>query len=136
MIEVKKFLIYNYYGDIMECLFCKIIDGEIPSYTIYEDEYVKCFLDINPVSNAHTLIIPKKHFLDINDIEEEYLLKIINTSKKIMKLITEKMDATGFTLSQNNGSCEEVKHFHLHVIPSYKNKSKIDIENVYKMLTK
>ena len=51
------------------CIFCKIVKGEIPSYTIYEDEIVKCFLDINPLSTGHTLIVPKKHFRDAFDID-------------------------------------------------------------------
>ena len=57
----------------MDCIFCKIINGDIPSYTIYENEYVKCFLDVNPLSKGHTLIVPKKHFKDIYDID--YLLE-------------------------------------------------------------
>jgi hypothetical protein len=55
------------------CIFCKIINGEIPSYTIFEDDLIKIFLDINPSSNGHCLVIPKKHFVDINDIDSEYL---------------------------------------------------------------
>ena len=136
MIEEKVILIYNIYGDKMNCIFCKIINGEIPSYTLYEDEYVKCFLDVNPVEDAHTLIIPKKHFIDVTDIEDEYLLKIFEASRKIISLIQEKTDADGFVLTQNNGSVEEVKHYHLHVIPNYKSKKKTDIEEVYKLLTK
>ena len=71
----------------MDCLFCKIIDGDIPSYTIYEDEYIKCFLDVNPQSLGHTLIIPKKHFLDVNDIDLEYMTEINKASKIIVKLL-------------------------------------------------
>ena len=136
MIEEKVILIYNKYGDKMNCIFCKIINGEIPSYTLYEDEYVKCFLDVNPVADAHTLIIPKKHFVDVNDIDHEYLLNVVEASRKIISLIQDKTDADGFVLTQNNGSVEEVKHYHLHVIPNYKNKKKTDVEEVFKMLTK
>ena len=120
----------------MDCIFCKIINNEIPSYTLYEDEYVKCFLDVNPVANAHTLIIPKKHFVDANDIDGEYLIKINEASRKIMKLITEKMHADGFKLVQNNGTLEEVKHYHLHILPNIKNNKKMSIEEVYELLTK
>lgn len=120
----------------MDCIFCKIIKNEIPSYTLYEDDYVKCFLDVNPISNAHTLIVPKKHFVDAFDIEEEYLIKIAEASKKIMNLISEKMNADGFKLVQNNGTLEEVKHYHLHILPNYKNKKKIDIKDIYDKLTK
>ena len=120
----------------MDCLFCKIIKGDIPSYTIYEDDYVKCFLDINPASNAHTLIVPKKHFIDVKDIEDEYLLKVFEASRKVIALIEERLNADGFILTQNNGSVEEVKHYHLHVMPQYKNNKEISVEEVYKLLTK
>ena len=121
---------------MMNCIFCKIIDGEIPSYTLYEDDYVKCFLDVNPVSNGHTLIVPKKHFVDINDIDDEYLLKVYDASRKIIALLKDKTDADGFKLTQNNGSLQDVKHYHLHVIPNYKEKDKKSVEEVYELLTK
>ena len=70
-----------------DCLFCKIIDGNIPSYTIYENEFVKCFLDINPKSAAHTLVIPKKHYTDIFDIDLETLNHINEGVKKVIEII-------------------------------------------------
>ena len=66
----------------MECLFCKIINGEIPSYKIYEDDYTYAFLDINPDSNGHTLIVPKCHFTDLDDIDLDTLKHINESSKK------------------------------------------------------
>ena len=122
----------------MDCLFCKIINGDIPSCTIYEDEYVKCFLDINPVALGHTLIIPKKHFKDIYDIDEEYVLKILSTTRKITELLHKKLNTTGFKLVQNNGTAQEVKHYHLHIIPCYNGKKKelMDIKELYELLTK
>ena len=71
----------------MECLFCKINKGEIPSYTIYEDEVVKVFLDINPKHNGHTLIIPKKHYKDIEDIDMDTLSHIMKIAKKMYQLL-------------------------------------------------
>ena len=65
------------------CIFCKIIDGSIPSKTIYEDEIVKVFLDINPLNPGHTLIIPKKHFKDFDDIDLETLNHIMKVAKEI-----------------------------------------------------
>lgn len=121
----------------MECIFCKIINNEIPSYTIYEDEYVKCFLDINPTGNADTLIIPKKHFVDNSDIDNEYLIKIHEASKIVIDKISSKLNASGFELTQNNGSVQEVKHYHMHVFPKYDNKSnKMNLEDVFNLLTK
>ena len=121
----------------MDCLFCKIINGDIPSYTIYENDYVKCFLDINPVSMGHTLIIPKKHFLDINDIDSEYILKVQEASKEVVKLLNKNLKPDGFKLVQNNGNLQEVKHYHLHVIPSYiKNKRNKNVEEIFKTIVK
>ena len=67
----------------MDCIFCKIIKGDIPSYTIYEDEIVKVILDINPVSNGHMLIIPKTHYVNLMDIDTSVLSHIMNTSKDL-----------------------------------------------------
>ena len=121
----------------MDCIFCKIIKGDIPSYTVYEDEYVKCFLDVNPISNGHTLIVPKKHFTDINDISMEYLTKINETAKEIVKLLNDKLNPSGFRLVQNNGSVQEVKHYHLHIIPIYSGrKAKKEVSKVYDLITK
>ncbi len=121
----------------MECIFCKIINNEIPSYTIYEDEYVKCFLDINPIENADTLIVPKKHFVDNNDIDNEYFLKVHEASKIVIDIINRKLNASGIELTQNNGSIQEVKHYHMHVFPKYINRNKkMKVEDVFNLLTK
>ncbi len=119
----------------MNCIFCKIINNEIPSYTIYEDDIVKVFLDIHPDSNGHTLIIPKKHFQDLDDIDNETLSYIMTITKKIKLLLEEKLGADGITLIQNNGVIQEVKHFHLHLKPHYKNNtSLVDVETIYHKL--
>lgn len=120
----------------MDCVFCKIISGDIPSYKIYEDDDILAFLDINPVSAGHTLIIPKKHILDIMEIETELLIKIFNKAKDVAKLINVKLNSSGFTLVQNNGSVQEVKHFHLHVIPRYEIKNELAPKEVFEILTK
>ena len=119
----------------MDCIFCKIINGDIPSYKIYEDEVVLAFLDVNPYNPGHTLIVPKKHTLDINSIDDETLMHILKVSKKISKLLTDKLKCEGFTLIQNNGFVQEVKHFHLHVIPKYKNNLEMNITDVYEKIT-
>lgn len=121
----------------MDCIFCKIIKGDIPSYTIYENDYVKCFLDVNPLSNGHTLVIPKKHFKDIYDIEEEYLNEINKASKKIIELIDEKLSPNGYKLQQNNGNLQEVKHYHLHIVPSYiENQDIISAKDIFDKIVK
>lgn len=121
----------------MDCIFCKIIKGDIPSYTIYENDYVKCFLDVNPLSNGHTLIIPKKHFKDLYDIEEEYLTEINKASKEIIKILDEKLSPNGYKLQQNNGNLQEVKHYHLHVVPSYiENQDIISAKDIFDKIVK
>ena len=109
-------------------IFCKIIKGEIPSYTIYEDDIVKVFLDVNPNHNGHTLIVPKNHYENLFDIDEEVLNHILKISKKISSLLKEKLNYDGITLSQNNMYGQDVKHYHLHLIPKYKEEEKLSIE--------
>ena len=107
----------------MDCLFCKIIKNEIPSMTIYEDDIVKAFLDINPSTNGHTLIIPKKHYENIYDVDNETLTYIFNIAKDISKEYKEKLNCEGTTFIQNNELGQDVKHFHLHLLPRYKEDS-------------
>lgn len=117
-------------------IFCKIINNEIPSYKIYEDDVTIAFLDINPNVNGHTLIIPKKHYKDLYDIDDETFTHIINVARKIGPLLQEKLHADGITLVQNNGLYQEVKHFHLHVRPQYKDKQELKpIEEIHKIIT-
>ena len=111
----------------MDCLFCKIINGDIPCYKIYENDYVLAFLDINPDSDGHTLIIPKKHFTDLDDIDETTLSEIFKTAKLIKKMLEEKLGCEGIVLQQNNGFVQEIKHYHLHLKPYYKNKISIEM---------
>lgn len=121
----------------MDCIFCKIVNGEIPSYTIYEDDLVKCFLDINPDSNGHTLIIPKKHFVCLDDIDSSILNHIMEVAKTLKKNLENKLNIDGLTLIQNNGDVQEIKHYHLHLKPYYKNALKeMSIEEVYNILKK
>jgi len=117
------------------CIFCKIINGDIPCYNMYENEYVLAFLDINPDCDGHTLVIPKKHYRDLNDIDLETLNKIFEAVKLLISELVDKLNCDGFTLVQNNGDIQEVKHFHLHIKPYYNKKRKvIKAEETYKML--
>ena len=105
----------------MECLFCKIINKEIPSKIIYEDQTLMAFLDINPTTNGDTLIVPKKHYKDFLEIDNDTLTKINDLSKKIYPIYKEKLNCDGLTLSNNLDYGQEIKHFHMHFIPRYKN---------------
>lgn len=119
----------------MDCLFCKLANHELETNMIYEDDVVACFLDAYPDSNGHVLIVPKKHTLNLDTIDDEVFLHIIKVAKKIKKVIEEKMHCDGLTLIQNNGDVQEIKHFHLHLKPYYKNEvEKMDINEVYQIL--
>lgn len=105
-----------------DCIFCKIIKGELPSRTVYEDELIKVIMNINPTTNGHLLVLPKEHCVDIFDIDE----KIINHSFKIIRdtlypLLRDNLGCEGLTLSENNLLGQEVHHFHIHVTPRYQN---------------
>ena len=105
-----------------DCIFCKIIKGELPSKTIYEDDLIKVIMNINPSTNGHLLVLPKEHYENIFDIKEE----IINHSFKIIRdnlypLLKDKLKCEGLTLSENNLLGQEIPHFHIHVTPRYQN---------------
>lgn len=108
-----------------DCIFCKIIKGEIPSYKIYEDEKVYVFLDIHPWSRGHCLVLPKKHTRDILETDTETLTDVILTVQKISALVKEKLGAAGINILQNNNRIagQEVDHIHFHIIPRYKDGS-------------
>ncbi len=105
-----------------DCIFCKIVNGEIPASKIYEDEKILVFLDVNPATNGHMLIIPKKHYQDLLTISDDIInhsIKIIR--EKLYPLVKDKLNCVGMSLGQNNGYGQEVKHFHIHLIPRYNN---------------
>lgn len=107
----------------MDCVFCKIVKSEIPCHKIYENTDVLAFLDINPLTKGHCMVIPKKHCQDIFDISESDLQKVIVAAKRVSEKIKNTLKADGIRLSQSNGKAagQEVMHFHLHVIPRYLN---------------
>ena len=105
------------------CIFCKIIAGEIPSYTIHEDDEFKVILDINPASKGHALIIPKVHYANLYEIDEEVAARAMKLAKKLATRMTEVLKCDGFNLLQNNyeAAGQTVFHFHMHLIPRYEN---------------
>lgn len=105
-----------------DCIFCKIIDGEIPSFTIYEDESFKVILDRFPASKGHMLIIPKVHHINIWDMPEDLSGKVYTVAKKMAELLSKVFGVDGINIVQNNGAAagQAVFHFHLHLIPRYK----------------
>ena len=106
-----------------DCLFCKIIKGEIPSTKVYEDDKVVAFNDINPVAPMHVLVIPKKHYESILEIDDNDMDIIGHIHKVIKQIVTEKgYDKTGFRIINNCGhdGCQEVKHIHFHILAGKK----------------
>lgn len=103
----------------MSCIFCKIIKGEIPSYKIYEDEYTYAFLDIAKDVDGHTLVIPKKHVVNVLDCDEETLAHVMNTVKKISNHYVNNCGFEGCNILNASGVAAQqtVMHLHFHIIP-------------------
>lgn len=106
-----------------DCIFCKIANGEIPSNTIYEDNDFRVILDLGPATKGHALVLPKKHYADLFEIPEETVAGAVKVAKKVAGIMKEKLECDGLNLVQNNGETagQTVMHFHLHIIPRYKN---------------
>lgn len=106
-----------------DCIFCKIVRGEIPSYQIFEDTDFLVFLDAFPSHKGHTLIIPKEHYADIFEMPSELADRIMGIGKKIAHAMKQSINADGYNFVQNNGeiSGQAVMHYHLHIIPRYDN---------------
>lgn len=111
----------------MNCIFCKIIKGEIPCYKIYEDEYTLAFLDIAKDVDGHTLVVPKKHVSNILDADTETINHVMKTVKLISNHYVEKCGFSGVNVLNNNGKSAEqaINHLHFHIIP------RIENDNIY-----
>ncbi|MCB2360938.1 HIT family protein [Clostridium estertheticum] len=104
----------------MDCIFCKIVKGELPSNLVFEDDLIMCFLTIVPINEGHVLIIPKNHYLDTDEIPTEVVTSMMVLSKRIVKVIKEKYSPDGYSIMQNGGEFNDVGHYHMHVFPRYK----------------
>lgn len=104
------------------CIFCKIANGEIPSTTLYEDEDFRVILDLGPATRGHALLLPKNHFANLFELDDETAQKAILVAKKMAGKMKDALGADGFNLVQNNGEAagQTVFHFHMHLIPRYK----------------
>ena len=102
----------------MECIFCKIAKGEVPSHKIYENEDFLAFLDINPVNPGHTLVVPKKHCENMLDASEADLCSLISVIPKIARAIMASGQYEAFNVAMNNGAIagQVIKHLHFHII--------------------
>ncbi len=130
---------------MQDCLFCKIMKGEIPTKTVYEDDTTKVFMDINPLSNGHLLIVPKKHQENILDIDDDFIVHAFTLIRQTLyPLLKDKLKCDDLTIQENNFYGQDIRHFHIHLIPRYKNddfnhtnkkENLEDIDTIYKNLT-
>lgn len=119
------------------CIFCKIVNHTLPSYTIYEDDDVIAFLDIKPYCDGHTLVVPKKHFTDYGSIDMETLDKLNKAAKRVYDLLNAKMKPESLQIIINSGYLQEVKHICIHLIPKFKvSKKTALVQSVYQSLIK
>lgn len=104
------------------CVFCKIAGGEIPSTTLYEDEDFRVILDLGPATRGHALLLPKEHYRDLFELDDETAAKVLVKAKRIAGRMKKALGADGFNLVQNNGEAagQTVFHFHMHLIPRYR----------------
>lgn len=104
-----------------DCIFCKIIAGEIPSTTVYEDDYTKAILDVNPAARGHVIVLPKAHAANIFEIDDDSLSKAMCVAKKIAAALKAAYNCDGVNILQNNGEAagQTVFHLHIHVIPRF-----------------
>lgn len=105
-----------------DCIFCKLANGDIPTNTVYEDDDFRVIMDMSPATKGHSLILPKEHFSNIYEIDDEIAGKAFKLAKKMAILMTDKLSCDGFNIVQNNGETagQTVFHFHMHLIPRYK----------------
>ena len=105
----------------MNCIFCKITNKEIESNIVYENNNIIAFLDADPINEGHILIVPKKHYLDIEELPAEILNETMELSQRIVKVLKMIYNPNGYSIMQNGGEFNDIGHFHLHIFPRYQN---------------
>ena len=118
----------------MECLFCKIINGEVPTLKLYEDELVMVIMDAYPNVDGHTLVIPKKHYDTFMDLPDELVLHINKIAKQYKNHIMEKLNAKELSVHINYGNSQKIKHYHMHLLPNYGLRATQNPKEVYEVL--
>lgn len=103
------------------CIFCKLANGEIPAATLYEDDEFRVILDLGPATKGHALILPKEHFRNLYEIDEELAGRAFKLAKRMVVKLTEVLGCDGYNIVQNNEEVagQTVFHFHMHLIPRY-----------------
>lgn len=118
----------------MDCIFCKIINGEIPSNVLYEDKKYLAILDLDQSYLAHCIIFPKEHIEDYTMLSGENLQEMFDIAKNVSQKIMEVFSISGVSFTFNYGSLQEIKHVHLHILPDKENENHLDIQEIYAKL--
>lgn len=118
-----------------DCIFCKINNGQIPCLKVYADQNFLAFLDINPCSPGHTIIIPKKHYTFLNEMPDDLIKELFSLINILSTKIQKAMDAKGFNIGLNSGKVagQEVPHLHVHIIPRYEGDKGGAMQNIVRM---
>ena len=101
------------------CVFCDIANKKIETSVVYENNNVMAFLDYEPINEGHILLIPKKHYLDVDELPAELLKEIMETSQKLVTAVKKVYQPEGYSIMQNGGAFNDVGHYHLHIFPRY-----------------
>lgn len=105
----------------MRCQFCDLANGRETTNIVYQTSAISCFLDIDPINDGHTLIVPKKHVLDTEELDRETRVDVMNAIVLLSQSIKKIYQPDGITVMQNGGYFNDVNHYHMHVFPRYKN---------------
>ena len=113
-----------------DCIFCQVVKKKIPSKILFENEKILAFLDIYPIFKGHTIVIPKNHFQNIEDIPENELIEIFKIVKNLAVLIHKKLEIDGYNILQNNfeAAGQIIQHFHVHIIPRSKDDGRFKLK--------
>ncbi|TLS37067.1 HIT family protein [Pseudalkalibacillus caeni] len=107
----------------MECLGCNLSNKREPVHMVYENDYISCFLDHDPFNEGHVLILPKNHFYDVEEFDEETATAVMRASMLLSKSIKKLFNPDGITICQNGGIFNDLTHYHMHVVPRYEHQS-------------
>jgi histidine triad (HIT) family protein len=117
------------------CIFCKILNGEIPSRKLYEDDKVIVIMDVNPKVDGHSLVIPKEHVTDFKEASNELISHMFDVARDMTDKLMSKLGVNAITLGINYGDSQVVKHLHLHLLPNFEIKeASMSVEEVYDIL--
>ena len=103
------------------CIFCDIANKKLETNIVYEDETVMAFLDNDPINEGHVLLIPKEHYLDVDELPSDVLCHLMNVSQKIVIAIKKVYLPDGYSIMQNGGAFNDIGHYHMHIFPRYEN---------------